>query len=45
MTVKGKVWCGFELICKWFSHSSLDVTPRCLDIDDKEVSEILTHEI
>lgn len=36
---------GFELICKRFNHSSPGVTMRCLGIEDKEVLEILTHEI
>lgn len=36
---------GFELICKRFNHSSPSVTMRYLDIEDKEVHVILTHEI
>ena len=36
---------GFELICKRLNHSSPSVTMRYLGIEDKEVLEILTHEI
>ena len=36
---------GFELICKRFNHSSPSVTMRYLSTEDKEVLEILTHEI
>ena len=36
---------GFELICKRFNHSSPGVIMRYLGIEDKEVLEILTHEI
>ena len=36
---------GFELICKRFNHSSPGVTMRYLSIEDKELLEILTHEI
>lgn len=40
-----KLGVGFELICKRFNHSSPSVTMLYLDIEDKEVLEILTHEI
>ena len=36
---------GFELICKRFNLASPSVTMRYLGIEDKEVLEILTHEI
>ena len=36
---------SFEIICKRFLHSSPTVTMRYLGIQDKEVDEILLHEI
>ena len=42
---EGKTDVGFELICKRFNHSSPSVTMRYRGIEDKEVLEILTHEI
>ena len=36
---------GFEIVCKWFNHSSLAVTMRYLGIEDKEVHSTLMNEI
>ncbi|EFI32752.1 integrase family protein [Desulfonatronospira thiodismutans ASO3-1] len=36
---------GYELLCKRFNHSSPAVTMRYLGIEDKEVNNILMHEI
>ncbi len=36
---------SFEIICKRYQHSSPAITMRYLGIQDKEVDEILLHEI
>jgi integrase len=36
---------SFEILCKRFNHSNPAVTMRYLGIEDREVSEILLHEI
>ncbi len=40
-----KYWMGFEIVCKWFNHSSPAVTMRYLGIEDKEVHSTLMNEI
>ena len=36
---------GFEIICKRYSHSSPAITMRYLGIEDREVHDVLMHEI
>jgi len=36
---------GFEIVCKWFNHSSPAVMIRYLGIEDKEVHSTLMNEI
>jgi hypothetical protein len=37
-----KYWMGFEIVCKWFNHSSPAITMRYLGIEDKEVHNYST---
>jgi integrase len=36
---------GFEILCKRYNHSSPSITMRYLGIQDKEVGDILMHDI
>jgi integrase len=36
---------GFEIICKRYNHSSPAITMRYLGIEDKEVHDVLMHDI
>jgi integrase len=36
---------GFEILCKRYNHSSPSITMRYLGISDKDVQEILLHDI
>jgi integrase len=36
---------GFEILCKRYNHSSPSITMRYLGISDKEVNDILLHDI